>query len=172
MVVISENWPFWKKQFIFHFFYTGMCYHSLCHWMVLMQIFVSYKSSEHIYIFVQWKFVWEKIKKSVIPHTLTAHWKKGITRESSPIAFFWSIDIALLQKITASVWRKGSLLNVWHCYWWKCLVEPLKQVFHGKKVTKVITHVQKQPTKCFTIRDSKQPMVATASVCSSPEYSA
>ena len=41
-----------------------------------------------------------------------------------------------------------------------------------KKVTEVIPHVQKQPKKCFTIHDSKQPMVATASVGSSPKYPA
>ena len=48
----------------------------------------------------------------------------------------------------------------------------LKAGIPWKKVTEVISHVLKQPTKCFTIHDSKQPTVATASVGSFPEYSA
>ncbi len=44
----------------------------------VLQIEIGAVQAERIYIFVQWKFVWEKIK--TIPHTLHAQLESGITR--------------------------------------------------------------------------------------------
>jgi len=128
VLAIPEDWPFWKKQLVLQNNYcitTGKWYHSLCHWMVFTQIFVSYKSVERVYISVQWKFVWEKIKISVTSayiECVTGKRYHSIHVELTN-SFLLKYRYWAFAKITASTlwkkfWTSGTTTGITRIFQW------------------------------------------------------
>ena len=88
---------------------TGKWYHNLCHWMDFTQsiLWIDAVQAERVYIAVQWKFVWEKIKMSVtFAYIECATWKRYRSIELAE-SFLLKYRCLAFAKITASaLWKK------------------------------------------------------------------
>ena len=130
-VALPEDWPFWKKQLILQNNFVKLIpqlvpmnglHANIC----VLQI--GPLQSERVYISVEWKFVWEKIKMSVTSayfecatgnryHRIELadsfllkyrYWTFTKITASASRKKFWTSEIATSQSVVNKVHRKSK----------------------------------------------------------------